>query len=236
VCSIFFGANRRRYFSVPQLGDVFWRISWILAGFADGPGNLMRLIFRFSAIFTILILVASPGAAIDADSLIKSLTADGATVTRSGEPMQMLGERDRDYLASLPTRGLKAVHREEVREIVETNQLPRIDVDIRFRYDSAEFEPASIPDLDALGFALTHKSLATARVLLSGHTDAIGGNDSNMALSERRAEAVRDYLVKSFSIAASRLIALGHGEERLKNAVDPEAAENRRVEVVNLGP
>lgn len=196
----------------------------------------MRFKLSFSGVLAFFTLSASPSAAIDADSLIRDLTADGATVTRSGEPMQMLGERDRDYLASLPTRGLKAVHREEVREIVDTNQLPRIDVDIRFRYDSAEFEPASIPDLDALGLALTHKSLATARVLLSGHTDAIGGKDSNMVLSERRAGAVRDYLVKSFSIAASRLIAMGHGEERLKNAVDPEAAENRRVEVVNLGP
>ena len=60
--------------------------------------------------------------------------------------------------------------------------------------------------------------------------------ERNMTLSERRAEAVRDYLVGHFSIGASRLIAIGYGEERLKNTADPDAAENRRVEVVNLGP
>ena len=180
--------------------------------------------------------MASPSLAVDADSLIKSLTANGATVTRSGLPMQMLGDRERDYLSQLPTRGLKAVHRQEVEEIVEANQLPSIDVEIRFRYDSADIEPASVPDLNALGAALTHKSLATARVLLNGHTDAKGGYDGNITLSERRSAAVRDYLVNHFSIGASRLIAIGYGEERLKNAADPDAAENRRVEVVNLGP
>ena len=194
----------------------------------------MKLRFCFPVLLAST-LMASPSAAVDAESLIKSLTANGATVTRSGEPMQMLGDRDRDYLSRLPTRGLKAVHRQEVEEIVEANQLPSIDVEIRFRYDSADIEPASVPDLDALGAALTHKSLATARVLLNGHTDAKGGNDSNMTLSERRAQAVRDYLVGHFFIDASRLIAIGYGEERLKNTADPDAAENRRVEVVNLG-
>jgi outer membrane protein OmpA-like peptidoglycan-associated protein len=219
----------RRHKSVA--GDVKIRAAYCGSNF----GYAMKIKLGF-CILVVSTLMVSPSLAVDADSLIKSLTADGTTVTRSGEPMQMLGDRDRNYLLQLPTRGLKAVHRQEVENIVEANQLPRIDVEIRFRYDSAEIEPASVPDLNALGAALTHKSLSTARVLLNGHTDAKGGNDSNMTLSERRAQAVRDYLVRHFSMGAARLIAIGYGEERLKNTDDPDAAENRRVEVVNLGP
>ena len=53
-------------------------------------------------------------------------------------------------------------------------------------------------------------------------------------LSERRAQSIKAYLVDNFGLTASNLRAVGYGKSRLKNTSDPFAAENRRVEVVNL--
>jgi outer membrane protein OmpA-like peptidoglycan-associated protein len=70
--------------------------------------------------------------------------------------------------------------------------------------------------------------------LIAGHTDAKGSNQSNLLLSERRAQAVKSYLVKHFAINPGDLITVGYGKTRLKNKDQPESAENRRVEVVNV--
>jgi OOP family OmpA-OmpF porin len=70
-----------------------------------------------------------------------------------------------------------------------------------------------------------------ARVAIEGHTDAQGDEASNLALSESRAEAVRDYLV-SQGIAADRLETAGFGESRpiASNDTAEGRAENRRIE------
>lgn len=70
--------------------------------------------------------------------------------------------------------------------------------------------------------------------LVGGHTDAKGDNDYNQKLSERRAASVKRFLKQKFDISDDTLVAVGYGEEQLKNASDPEASENRRVQIVNL--
>lgn len=149
-------------------------------------------------------------------------------------PTPTLPEAERAYLGKLPTRGLKVEMKQQVAKIIDTYDLPHINIEIQFAYNSAEITPASLPDLNALGQALLDRNLGQSRMLLNGHTDAAGSRDYNMDLSERRADAVRGYLVSTFGISPDRLIAVGFGEERLKNPVQPEAAENRRVEIVNL--
>ena len=67
-----------------------------------------------------------------------------------------------------------------------------------------------------------------------GHTDAKGSAGYNKALSDRRAAAVRRYLVEH-GVATTRLRAVGKGESQLLNAEDPEGAENRRVEILATG-
>jgi OOP family OmpA-OmpF porin len=73
------------------------------------------------------------------------------------------------------------------------------------------------------------------RVEVQGHTDDIGAAEYNMGLSDRRANAIKDYLV-SQGIAADRLTARGYGEERPRFPNDSEAnrAKNRRVELVPM--
>ena len=54
-------------------------------------------------------------------------------------------------------------------------------------------------------------------------------------MAERRAAAVKEYLVRTFGIAPDRLASYGRGKSLLKNTADPFAAENRRVQVINQG-
>jgi OOP family OmpA-OmpF porin len=80
--------------------------------------------------------------------------------------------------------------------------------------------------------ALNHNSGWKLRV--EGHTDNIGGDDYNMDLSQRRAEAVNQALVTRYHIAVDRLTPQGFGASRPKEPNDTLAgrARNRRVELV----
>ena len=71
-------------------------------------------------------------------------------------------------------------------------------------------------------------------IVISGHTDSVGSDQYNQSLSERRARSVTSFLIDTFGISKDRLIAVGYGEEQLKTPQMPEAAENRRVTVVNM--
>jgi hypothetical protein len=55
------------------------------------------------------------------------------------------------------------------------------------------------------------------------------------SLSERRAEAVKLFLAQQFKLSPDNMLALGFGRSQLKNAAEPLAAENRRVQIVNTG-
>jgi outer membrane protein OmpA-like peptidoglycan-associated protein len=70
--------------------------------------------------------------------------------------------------------------------------------------------------------------------MLGGHTDAKGSDEYNQTLSERRAETVKRFLMEKYHLPAANLVSAGYGKKGLKNAADPYAAENRRVEIVNM--
>jgi outer membrane protein OmpA-like peptidoglycan-associated protein len=114
---------------------------------------------------------------------------------------------------------------------------PAVDLhDIYFEFDSAEISPDAMPQLRELGAALTDPRLANATFKIGGHTDATGGDAYNTRLSERRAEAVKRFLVDTYMIPSTNLHALGYGKHQPKNKADVYAAENRRVEIVNETP
>ncbi len=136
-------------------------------------------------------------------------------------------------LRSKATRGLSVGEREQLAEVLA--ERPAIDLEVYFDLDSAVVGPKAEPTLKALGTALRDAELRGKTILLAGHTDASGPRAYNQSLSERRAKAVRDYLVKQFGLTESMLMAVGYGPERLKLPKSPFAGENRRVEVVNLG-
>jgi outer membrane protein OmpA-like peptidoglycan-associated protein len=130
------------------------------------------------------------------------------------------------------TRSLSSADRDQIATIAK--QRPSVDVEIYFDYNSAALTPQAEPQLNNLGKALTSQDLAGSVVMLGGHTDAKGGEDYNQGLSERRAETVKKFLVDTYHIPAQNLISAGYGKRDLKNATDPFAAENRRVQIVNM--
>jgi outer membrane protein OmpA-like peptidoglycan-associated protein len=69
---------------------------------------------------------------------------------------------------------------------------------------------------------------------VGGHTDAKGSDPYNQSLSERRAETVKKFLTENYKIPAENLVSTGYGKGDLKNKADPFAAENRRVQIINM--
>ena len=107
---------------------------------------------------------------------------------------------------------------------------------IYFDFDRATIQPESRPALE--GAAKILKENPGIRVEIQGHTDSRGSDAYNLGLSERRAQAVVNYLVQELGIDASRLTAKGYGESRpvADNETDDGRAINRRVDFVILGP
>jgi outer membrane protein OmpA-like peptidoglycan-associated protein len=103
-----------------------------------------------------------------------------------------------------------------------------VGLPIAFGYDSANVLPESRPYLDQVGKLL--RSDPALALLVEGHTDAVGSDEYNFSLSERRAEGVRRYLIATYAIAPSRLQHVGKGKSDPLNAADPAAPENRRVQ------
>ena len=115
------------------------------------------------------------------------------------------------------------------------DEAPSISMRVQFAYDSDELENEAILSLRALGAALRDPRLAEYKFEIIGHTDAKGSDDYNLELSKRRAAAVVDHLVFFHNVDPDRLVAIGMGEQDPVNPSDPDAAENRRVEIINIG-
>jgi len=111
-----------------------------------------------------------------------------------------------------------------------------IDLDIPFELSSNRLTSRAKRQLDVVAEALRGRELLDQRFQIVGHTDASGSTGYNLALSQRRAEAVRLYLAETHGISAGRLMSVGKGEGELKNSLSPEGAENRRVEFVLVQP
>lgn len=104
-----------------------------------------------------------------------------------------------------------------------------LSLPVQFAFDSAEILPGARRQLDAVAEGI--RLLPNGKpVLIQGHTDATGSDQYNDSLSQRRAHAVKQYLVASHGIDPARLRAVGRGEHAPLPGQDPFAAENRRVQ------
>jgi outer membrane protein OmpA-like peptidoglycan-associated protein len=74
----------------------------------------------------------------------------------------------------------------------------------------------------------------SSRVYIEGHTDSKGDDGFNEQLSQKRAEAIRTYLVANLGIDPTNIVALGYGEKKpiASNETNDGRALNRRVDVV----
>jgi outer membrane protein OmpA-like peptidoglycan-associated protein len=107
----------------------------------------------------------------------------------------------------------------------------RIEIKQQVNFATAKFRvlPSSFPLLNQVVEVLA--DFPKMRVSIEGHTDSVGGEASNMRLSQKRAEAVRDYLV-SKGVSPSRLEAIGYGPTKplMSNKTARGKAKNRRTE------
>lgn len=104
---------------------------------------------------------------------------------------------------------------------------------VEFDFNSARIRPESRTILDKVATVMA--AAGNTRFRIVGHTDAVGGDAANLALSKKRAAAVVEYLVSKHQIRRDRLEASGMGARELLLPDQPKAAANRRVEIVNLG-
>jgi outer membrane protein OmpA-like peptidoglycan-associated protein len=143
-------------------------------------------------------------------------------------------EADAARAAAVEARN-RAVSLQEEIEAMNARQTERGLVltlgDVLFETGNAELKPGAVLDLDRLaGFLQRYPE---RRAVIEGHTDSVGGEDYNQGLSQRRAEAVRAYLLRK-GVAAARVTATGMGESAPVASNDNAAGrqQNRRVEII----
>jgi outer membrane protein OmpA-like peptidoglycan-associated protein len=107
------------------------------------------------------------------------------------------------------------------------------DRTVNFAFNSADLSPAARKELDVVAESLKRPNTKSLEIVISGHTDAVGTDEYNQKLSERRAEAARDYLVSQHGIEPNRLVAKGYGKSQLLLPTEPGSELNRRVQFLN---
>ena len=118
--------------------------------------------------------------------LTRSLSMSPAEQAKEAETKKFV-----DTLRNRQTRSLSSTEREQIATIAQDK--PRIDLEIKFEFNSAQIARSAMADMEALGKALSDPALKGSTIALAGHTDASGGEDVNQNLSERRADAVKQY-------------------------------------------
>jgi outer membrane protein OmpA-like peptidoglycan-associated protein len=120
-----------------------------------------------------------------------------------------------------------------------TDQEIRIELsaDVLFDFDKHDLRPEAVPSLEKVATVL--RARAGSPVTIDGHTDGKGNDAYNQPLSEKRAEAVRDWLVKNGGASAARITTKGWGKTKPivpnthpDGSDDPDGRKkNRRVEI-----
>ena len=112
--------------------------------------------------------------------------------------------------------------------------IDRMSLTLHFDFDKAVIKNRDIPELNrGINFI---REYPEAAVRLEGNTDGIGTEEYNQRLSERRADAVRQYILNKHVIDESRITAVGYGKSNpvASNDTEEGRAKNRRVDILIL--
>jgi outer membrane protein OmpA-like peptidoglycan-associated protein len=174
---------------------------------------------------------------VSADQILNALQPKPLTRGLSVGPQedQAVKAKETGFIATLrnrKTRSLSLGEREEIAEIASTK--PKIDLEIHFDYNSADISKDSMPAVQELGKALSDASLKGSTFVVAGHTDAVGGEEYNQGLSERRADTIKRFLTEKYGINGTDLVTVGYGKTKPKDPSAPMDPINRRVQVVNM--
>jgi len=105
---------------------------------------------------------------------------------------------------------------------------------VNFDFDKFTIRKADEVDLKkAIEFV---KKYPNANVKIEGHTDSIGSDKYNQKLSEKRAEAIQNYLIEKGAVKKTDISTVGYGESKpvADNKTSKGRAENRRAEILIL--
>jgi outer membrane protein OmpA-like peptidoglycan-associated protein len=149
-----------------------------------------------------------------------------------------------DYYTFLEQPPVEKVQRlysvDEVKRSARVRDIARrVDLDtLNFETGSAAISDSEVKKLQGVADAMERllKKNPAETFLIEGHTDAVGSDNANLALSDQRAEAVAEALTNAFGIAPENLTTQGYGESYLKvNTTGPER-QNRRVAIRRITP
>ncbi len=149
-----------------------------------------------------------------------------------------------DYYEFLEQPPVEKVQRlysiDEVKRSARVRDIARrVDLDtLTFEFGSATIPESEIGKLEGVATAMGRllESNPAETFLIEGHTDAVGSDTANLALSDRRAEAVAEALTNVFDIPPENLAPQGYGERYLKvDSAEPER-QNRRVAIRRITP
>jgi outer membrane protein OmpA-like peptidoglycan-associated protein len=132
----------------------------------------------------------------------------------------------------------RAYSLEEIRDNYELRARVRsVDIDtINFEFGAWEVPPDQYDKLERIARAILRviERNPDAVVLIAGFTDAVGTDEDNASLSDRRAAAVAEVLSDRFGVPEENLVTQGYGEQYLKIDTQGPEPRNRRVSVQNI--
>jgi outer membrane protein OmpA-like peptidoglycan-associated protein len=146
-----------------------------------------------------------------------------------------------DTLVAPPVMQLeRAYSLDEVRYNYDVRaRMPRIDIDsINFETGSWDVAPDQAEKLAPIAEAMKRAIGANPNevYMIEGHTDAVGSDDDNLLLSDRRAQAVTEILTQDFGVPPENMIPQGYGEQNLKVQTEGSEERNRYVSVRRVTP
>jgi OOP family OmpA-OmpF porin len=164
----------------------------------------------------------------------------GVKVDAKGCPLDSDGDGVYDYLDKCPgtPQGVKVDQDGCAPKVVESTTQKavvagtRLDLKVQFDTGKSLIKKQYYDELKAVGDALNQDK--TLKGTIEGYTDSVGNDKLNQQLSQRRANAVRDYIIKNFKVDGKRLTAKGYGEANpvADNGTAAGRAQNRRIEAV----
>lgn len=219
-------------------------IKRLCSGIQQGDGNLMECFYKVknntSARCRQTVEDAGYDVSLGAAPASGQIKLDSSDIVSSLQGVEASAENiSASSLRQLAEKGVRDPSRKNPvnREPLSSRlgSLAQLTIAVEFEFNSAKIRPDSFRAVGLMADSLYHPYLQGYRFLIVGHTDAKGNREYNLKLSQQRADAIREALIKPFGISPSRIEAVGLGEEQLLNRSNPAAAENRRVQLINIG-
>ncbi|MBF0470747.1 MAG: OmpA family protein [Gammaproteobacteria bacterium] len=180
-------------------------------------------------IAVILFLSVSVSGTVSADDLQRNEVYYGSKTVSKDELIDKLKPHHEQKPAA-KTRSIALIGQEEPPK----SQPTVISFNIKFDYNSYQISPDAKAQIHELGLALNSEELEDMKFVVEGHTDAAGGEDYNLELSRKRAQAIKDYLIHAYNIDVNRLLSTGKGEYELMDTEHPTSSINRRVSIYSI--